>query len=174
MESRSLRHYLRQKRDSIMALTAASPRGEDWREEVSATVTADDASGVRKLRIRDWQLIGDSGPGFGGWGLGPSSPELLCGILATCLTHTYEIAAAMLEVPLDRVEVRVSAQNNDARFAGIATDDPATPWAITAHISLEAAGVPPERVAELHQYARERCPLTTLIREAQEVTIRVV
>jgi uncharacterized OsmC-like protein len=173
MESRSLRHYLRQKRDAIMALATARPRGQDWREEVSATVTADDASGVRKLRIRDWQMIGDSGPGFGGWSLGPSSPELLCGVLATCLTHTYEIGAALLEVPFDRVEVRVAALNNDARFAGIETDDPATPWAITAHVSLEAAGVAPDRVAALHQYARERCPLSRLLRDPQEVTIVV-
>lgn len=173
MEPRGLRHYLRQKRQSLLAAKQARPRGDDWTETVEATVVADDLTGVRKLRIRDWQFIGDSGPAFGGWGLGPSSPELLCGVLGTCLTHTYEIAAAMLDIPMDRVEVRVSAKNNDAAFLEIASDAPSLPWNITAHVSLDAPDATPAQVEALHRYARERCPLTKLIREAQEVTIVV-
>jgi uncharacterized OsmC-like protein len=173
MESRGLRTYLAQKADSLRAAALRRPRGEDWRETVEATVIADDAAGVRKLRIRDWQFFSDSGPDFGGWGLGPSSPELLCGVIATCLTHTYLIAAAMLDIPVDRVSVRVSAANNDARFLEIATTDPAVPFEITVDVDLEAPDARPVQTATLHRYASERCPLTNLIRTPNSVTIRI-
>ncbi len=84
MEQRGVRDYLRQKAESLRAAAGARPSDADWHESVSATCVADDLTGVRKLRIRDWQFIGDSGPSFGGWSLGPSSPELLCGIISTC------------------------------------------------------------------------------------------
>lgn len=173
VERRGLRDYLLQKRDSMRAAAATRPRGPDWSETVEAVVVADDASGVRKLRIRDWQIIGDSGPAFGGWGLGPSSPELLCGVIGTCLTHTYEIGAAWMEIPVDRIEVRVSARNNDAAFMDITSDDPRVPWDITARVSLAAPDATARQVAALHAYARERCPLTQLIRTANPVTIVV-
>ena len=170
-EGRGLRDYLRQKASAMRAAAAAKPRPEQWRETVSATCVADDATGVRKLRMRDWEVIGDSGPDFGGWGLGPSSPELLCGVISTCLTHTYLIAAATLDIPLDRVEVTVSSSNNDAHFLGIAADDPAVPFDLTARVSLEALDASAEQVATLHTYATERCPLSKLVREPNTVTL---
>ena len=93
---RGLATYLRQKTAAMRAAAQQRPRGQEWREQVEAVCVADDATGVRKLRIRDWQLISDSGAAFGGWALGPSSPELLCGVLSTCLTHTYLIGAASM------------------------------------------------------------------------------
>lgn len=169
----SLREYLDAKGAAIRATAAAKPNPEDWRETISATCVADDRTGVRKLRIRDWTIIGDSGPGFGGFSLGPSSPELLCGVISTCLTHTYEIGASLLAIPVDRIEVRVTALNNDARFGGIQTEDPARPWDLTATVRLDAADATGAQLAELHTYASERCPLTNLIRNGTPVTVRV-
>lgn len=99
---------------------------------------------MRKLRIRDWQFISDSGPGFGGFSLGPSSPEMLCGVISTCLTHTYEIGACMMGIALDCIEVRVTADNNDARFADLATEDPPVAFDITANVRLD----PPDATSE--------------------------
>lgn len=155
----------------MRAAATAKPNPEQWRETVSATCVADDVTGVRKLRMRDWEIIGDSGPDFGGWSLGPSSPELFCGVISTCLTHTYLIAAASLDVPLDRVEVTVSSTNNDAHFLGITGDDPDVPYDITARVSLEAEDATAEQVATLHAYAAERCPLSKLVREPNTVTL---
>jgi uncharacterized OsmC-like protein len=171
--SRGLAAYLRQKAESLRAAAVRRPTGPDWRDTVEATCTADDVTGVRKLRIRDWQFIGDSGPDFGGWNLGPSSPELLCGVICTCLTHTYEIGAATMSIPVDRIQVRVTANNNDARFLDIPTEDPALPWDLTAHVSIDAPDASPEQLATLHRYASERCPLTNLIRGGSPVEVRV-
>ncbi len=170
-QGRGLRDYLRQKARSMRAAATAKPDPEQWRETVSATCVADDSTGVRKLRMRDWQIIGDSGPDFGGWGLGPSSPELFCGVISTCLTHTYLIAAATLDIPVDRVEVTVSSTNNDAHFLGIESDDPDLPFDITARVALEAPDASTEQVATLHTYAAERCPLSKLVREPNTVTL---
>ena len=170
---RGLKHYLRQKAAAMRGAAESRPSGDAWREEISATCVADDASGVRKLRIRDWQFISDSGPAFGGWSLGPSSPELLCGVISTCLTHTYEIGAATLGIPLDRVEVRVSARNNDAGFLGLESTDPVLPHKMRANVRLESADATQEQIATLHRFAAERCPLTQLIRTPNELTIVV-
>lgn len=171
MEPRGLRHYLRQKAESMQAAAARRPNGDDWRETVEATVVADDLTGVRKLRIRNWEFIGDSGPSFGGWSLGPSSPELLCGIIGTCLTHMYLIGAATRGIPLDRVAVRVTADNNDAALVGLETSDPATPFNMTAHVDVVAPDAPRAALGDLHRYVAENCPLTNLIRTPNTVTI---
>ena len=171
MESRGLAGYLRQKAEALRGAAKRRPSGADWREQVQATCTADDLTGVRKLRIRDWLIIGDSGPDFGGWSLGPSSPELLCGVISTCLTHTYEIGAARMSIPLDRIEVRVTALNNDAAFMDIPTDDPRLPWDLTAHVTIQAPDAATDDLAKLHRYASERCPLTNLIRQGAPVTV---
>ncbi|MFN0093346.1 MAG: OsmC family protein [Dehalococcoidia bacterium] len=170
-DGRGLREYLGQKASAMRAAAVARPAGADWAETVEATVVADDLTGVRKLRIRDWLLIGDSGPAFGGWSLGPSSPELLCGVIGTCLTHTYLIGAAMRGIPLDRVAVRVTARNNDARFVGVPTDELPLPFDLTAHVDVRADGVAETLLAELHAYVRESCPLTQLIKTANELRI---
>jgi hypothetical protein len=36
---------------------AERPASGDWHEQIEAVCVADDATGVRKLRIRDWQSI---------------------------------------------------------------------------------------------------------------------
>ena len=168
---RGLRAYIRQKAAAMRAAASRRPAGAGWREHVEAVCTVDDLTGVRKLRIRDWQLLGDSGPDFGGWGLGPSSPELLCGVLSTCLTYTYLIGAATLDIPVDRVQVRVSADNNDAAFLDIATDDPPLPFNIPARVQVEAGDATAEQVARLHAYAAQNCPLTRLLRTPNPITI---
>ncbi len=155
----------------MRAAATAKPQAQEWRETVSATCVADDATGTRKLQMRDWRLTGDSGPDFGGWDLGPSSPELFCGVISTCLTHTYLIAAASLDIPVDRVEVTVSSANNDAHFLGIESDDPDTPFDVTARVALEAPDASASQLAKLHTYAAERCPLSKLVRQPNTVTI---
>ena len=112
--------------------------GDAAREAIAAECVADDSTGVRRIQIRDFQFVSDSGPGFGGKSLGPSSPELLLGVLASCLTHTYLIGAASQGVPLDSVRVRMEADNNDAGFLGLTTADPSYPFNIRAHVHIES------------------------------------
>ncbi|MFF8769418.1 OsmC family protein [Kitasatospora sp. NPDC015120] len=167
-----LAEHLRDKGAAMRDAARRRPDGADWEEEVGAVCVADDATGVRKVRVGDWSLIGDGGPDIGGFGLGPSSPELFCAVVSTCLTHTILCVAALADVPLDRVEVRVGARNNDARFFGVPTDAPAVPYDLTAEVELRGPAEPKD-LAELLATADARCPMLRLVRAEHSVTVRL-
>ena len=173
MSRRQLSDFLKQKGESMREAAARRPSEQDWRETVGATCVADDVTGVRKLTAGKWELIGDSGPDFGGFGLGPSSPELLCGVISTCLTHLYLISAAWNGVPLERVEVSVTSENNDAHLLEIAQTDPKVPFNLRAAVKIDAPDATPKELADLHAYAGENCPLSNLIRQPNQLTVVV-
>jgi uncharacterized OsmC-like protein len=168
----SLRQYLANKAAAMSRAAKSFSSGESVRETIAAECVASDLTGVRRVRMRDFQLISDSGAAFGGFGLGPSSPEILLGVLASCLTHTYLIGAAQRNIPLDRVQVRFEAENNDAAFLGLSTDDPPYPFNIRAVVRVES-GAAQEELKELHDYAAQTCPLTRLVRESLPVQISI-
>jgi uncharacterized OsmC-like protein len=168
--SAGLSQYLQNKAEAMSRAAGRYASGDAARETISAECTASDLTGVRRIRIRDFQLISDSGPSFGGFSLGPSSPELLLGVLASCLTHTYLIGAANRGIPLDSVHVRFEAENNDARFLGLETSDPDVPFGIRALVRLESQA-PPGDLDALHAYVEKSCPLTRIVREPQSVAI---
>ncbi len=169
---RSLRHYLTNKAQAMDEGAQTFGSGDDVRETVSAECTASDLTGIRRIRIRDFQLISDSGPLFGGFSLGPSSPEMLLGVLASCLTHTYLIGAAQRKISLDKIQVRFEAENNDAAFLGLTTNDPSYPHNIRAFVQVES-DASLQDMQDLHDYASRTCPLTKLIRQAVPLDISV-
>ncbi|GGZ65489.1 OsmC family protein [Streptomyces subrutilus] len=165
-----LAEHLQDKGAAMRAAAARRPRDTDWDEEIGAVCVADDATGVRKVRVGDWSFIGDGGPDIGGFGLGPSSPELLCAVISTCLTHTVMCIAALEGTPLDRVEVRVRARNNDARFFDVPTEAPPVPYDLTASVLLTGP-VSAERRTALLAAADERCPMLRLVRSRHAVAL---
>ena len=165
--------HLSLKADAMAAAGRALESGDAARQTITAECSASDLTGVRRMRIREFQIVSDSGPAFGGSSLGPSSPELLLAVLASCLTHTYLIGAAMRGVSLDGVHVRFEAENNDAAFLGLDTADPSYPFNIRAVVRIESRASA-EEIAALHAYASRACPLTTLVREAHPVDIRAI
>jgi uncharacterized OsmC-like protein len=172
MTNRSgLETYLSNKACAMAAAARGLESGDAARDTIAAECSVSDLTGVRRVRIRDFQLVSDSGPAFGGFGLGPSSPELLLGVLASCLTHTYLIGAAQRGVSLDGVHVRFEAENNDAGFLGLDTADPSYPFNIRAVVRIDSRADQSE-IDGLHAYAAGACPLTKLVRESQSVDIR--
>jgi hypothetical protein len=53
---------------------------------------------------------------------------------------------------------------------GLATSDPALPFALRAVVKLEAPDAMPNQVSKLHRYA-EDCPLTQLIRNSNPLVV---
>ncbi|WP_329494263.1 OsmC family protein [Kitasatospora herbaricolor] len=166
-----LAEHLRDKGAAMRAAAGRRPASEDWEEEIGAVCVADDATGVRKVRVGDWSFVGDGGPDIGGYGLGPSSPELLCAVISTCLTHTVLCIAALDGLPLDRVEVAVTARNNDARFFEVPTDAPPVPYDLTATVDLRGP-LSAEAAAALLTTADERCPMLRMVRSEHALTVR--
>jgi hypothetical protein len=87
----TLREYLAQKREAYQTLKAKAAAPDAGPRTIAATARVEGRSGVRRIRIRDFQIISDSGPELAGYDLGPSSPELQLGVLGSCVTHVMWI-----------------------------------------------------------------------------------
>jgi uncharacterized OsmC-like protein len=165
----TLNEYLAQKREAI-ELRKQNAGGEA--QVLQAQVKAEGRSGVRRIRIRDFQVISDSGPDFAGYNLGPSSPELQLGVLGSCLTHVYLIRAAEAGVPLDSLEVEVSADIHPKAGQPGYEHIPVYPHNIgyTVHVASPASE---EELAELHRAVERTCPILNLLINPQQIAGRV-
>lgn len=97
-----LAKYIAQKAKKLKE-TAATPAGAP--ATISARVVAEGRSGIRRIFIRDFQIISDGSPAGAGFDLGPAPGELLIASVAGCLNHGYLIQAARLGIVLDSLEV---------------------------------------------------------------------
>jgi uncharacterized OsmC-like protein len=136
---------------------------------LSAATVASDATGVRRIRIREFQLLSDSGPGMGGYDLGPSSPELFLGALSSCISHIFLTQAAVRDVPLDVVATKAEASllNGTGAFGDPAI--PGYPHDISYTVDVLSSAADDELLA-LWQAVRARCPIYLLIARAVPIT----
>jgi len=162
----NLNEYLDQKRG---ALTEQRKRAQD--DSViaprSVKVRAEGRSGVRRIRIRDFQIITDSPPDFAGYDLGPSSPELVLGALGSCLTHSYLIQAADLGVPLDSLEVEVTARQ-DPRAGLIGRSHPVFPDGISYTVRIESPASAAE-TKRLREAVEKACPILNFLQAPKAI-----
>ena len=164
-----LQDYLADKRDALLRRRhQAASSGPAAPHTLSARVRAEGRSGVRRIRIRDFQLLSDSGPDFAGYNLGPSSPELQLGVLGSCLTHIFLIQAAERQVPLDALEVEVSAQQDPRAGRPGFEQVPVYPHTIqyTVHVTSSASDA---ELAELHAAVERVCPILNLLVNPQHI-----
>lgn len=140
--------------------------------EITATASARGRSGVRRIRIREFQQLSDSGREFAGYDLGPTSPELQTGVLASCLTHVFLIQAATRGVVLEVLETRVVAQFDPRAGRPGHEGTPRQPHAISYVIDL-ASPATAEEIAELHAAVEASCPIYNLLLKPQQVSSTV-
>ncbi|MGV9771478.1 OsmC family protein [Streptosporangium sp. NPDC003464] len=162
----TLREYLSHKRAALLARRAAPGAGP---VPLRAHVTAEGRSGVRRIRIRDFQIISDSGPDFAGYDLGPGSPELQAGVLGSCVTHIFLIKAAELDVPIDSLAVDVQAEYDPRAQQPDSTDIPVYPQNFRYEVQLSSPASD-EELARLHAEVERVCPILNLIRNPQEIS----
>ncbi|MFJ9452836.1 OsmC family protein [Herbaspirillum sp. NPDC101397] len=168
----TLNHYLSEKRSAVLAREAAIDAGKAAPVALQATVSAEGRSGVRRIRIRDHQVISDSPPDFAGYNLGPSSPELQLGVLGSCVTHIFLIQAAHRQVPVESLEVEVSGKI-DARGGRPGYEDiPIYPHDIgyTVHLVSPAAK---EDVDALFEAVEKTCPILNLLKNPQQIRAEI-
>ncbi|MEQ6472162.1 OsmC family protein [Comamonas sp. wu1-DMT] len=167
-----LNEYLSEKRAAVLARSAAIEAGTAQATRLKASVRAEGRSGVRRLRIREHQVISDSPLDFAGYNLGPSSPELQLGVLGTCVTHIFLIQAAERQVPLESLEVEVTGVI-DPR--GGKPGHEATPiWphdiGYTVHIDSPASRA---EIDALFEAVERSCPILKLLRNPQSIRAEV-
>jgi uncharacterized OsmC-like protein len=165
-----LQDYLLAKRKALLERREhARTHGPGGLHTLSARVKAEDRSGIRRIRIRDFQIISDSGPDFAGYNLGPGSPELQMGVLGSCLTHIFLIQAADRQVPLDSLEVEVTGQQDPRANTPGFEHIPVYPHNInyTVHITSSASD---NQLAELLAAVERVCPILNLLVNPQTIT----
>ena len=166
----NLREYLTQKHDALKERREKILDGRIGPTTLSARVSAEGRSGVRRIRIRDFQVITDSPPDFAGYNLGPSSPELQLGVLGSCLNHSYLIQAAALGVRLDSIEVEVTA-TLDPR-GSVDENIPVYPHNIAYVIRVET-DADAAQLAQLQANIERYCPILNLLKRPQEISGRL-
>ncbi len=167
-----LNDYLAEKRTAVLARNAAVEAGTAQPAQLKASVKAEGRSGVRRLRIREHQIISDSPPDFAGYNLGPSSPELQLGVLGTCVTHIFLIHAAERQVPLESLEVEVTGVIDPRGGKPGHEQTPIWPHEIgyTVHIDSPASR---EDIDALFEAVERNCPILNLLRNPQTIRAQV-
>lgn len=167
-----LNDYLAEKREAVLARNAAIEAGTAQPLQLKAHVRAEGRSGVRRLRIRDHQVISDSPPDFAGYNLGPSSPELQLGVLGTCVTHIFLIQAAQRQVPLQSLEVEVTGIIDPRGGRPGHESTPIWPHEIgyTVHIDSPASRAD---IGALFEAVERSCPILNLLRNPQAIKAEV-
>jgi len=126
-------------------------------------------TGIRPVKMGDYVVNTDSAPGLAGHSLGPSSPELLLGALASCLAHTYVLQAALHDVPLRHVSVEVTGTLNMAEAI-----DPLNQQKIAIeNIGFNAnvqSDAEQNEMNRLHANVETACAVLNTLRAAQTVT----
>jgi uncharacterized OsmC-like protein len=165
----TLNEYLAEKRVALHARREKARENGGGPLVLQAQVRAEGRSGVRRIRIRDFQIISDSGPDFAGYNLGPGSPELQLGVLGSCLTHVFLIQAADLGVALDSLEVEVTGQMDPRAGQPGFEDVPVYPHNISYTVQLSSPASA-EAIAELHAAVERACPILNLLLNPQQIT----
>ena len=167
-----LNEYLGQKRPAFRALKEAAAKPDYAPTPLRARVTAEGRSGIRRIRIRDFQVLSDSPPSFVGYDIGPSSPELALGALGSCLTHSFLIQAAVHELPLDSLEVEVTGRI-DARAGSAGHEDvPVYPHDIAYTVRI-VSPASEDDVATVREAVERSCPILNLLRHPQTLAGRL-
>lgn len=128
----------------------------------------EERSGIRRVRLRDHQILADSPPDLLGFDLGPSSPELALGALGSCLAHSWLIQAARLGVTLDHVEVTVEARIDqragEAGHEATLREPQGLTYTVTVHSDASD-----DALALVHEAVERLCPILNLMRRPQSV-----
>lgn len=161
-----LPEYLVQKREALLRRKAHARSAEARPQRLQAQAHAEGRSGVRRIRIRDFQVISDSPPDFAGYDLAPSSPELLLGALSSCLTHTYLIQAADQQIELRDVAVEVRGQLDPRAGTPGHEGTPIYPHELSYTVRLTTDVT---ELDALNAAVERFCPILNLLRQGVEV-----
>ena len=99
----SLRGFLVRLRSDLFLARTNPELQQPW--TVNAKVTAESRSGVRHLRIRNFQYLSDGGRSAGEFNLGAGSWPTLVGVLGSAVAEEFLTQAAIKGIPLDQLVV---------------------------------------------------------------------
>ncbi|OUM90309.1 MAG: osmotically inducible protein OsmC [Bacillus thermozeamaize] len=164
-----LQEYLSEKKQALQARREKIIANGAEPFTISAHVKAEGRCGVRRIRIRDFQIISDSDTDFAGYNLGPSSPEIQLGVLGSCLTHIFLIQASDRGIPLDSLEVEVTGQLDPRANHPGYEHVPVYPHNIHYTVRI-ASPADDAALRELHAAVERTCPILNLLAKPQQIS----
>lgn len=159
-ETSPLREHLSLKREALGRQQDAGV------SKVHARITAESRSGVRRLRIRDFQFLSDSDRDYAGYSLGPGSWDSLVGVLASAVAEEYLIQAAAREIPLDSLDVIFTSHPDEPSVESKRTVRYPRNLSYVAHIDSPATDA---QLEALRTSVEKISPVLSLVAESQPV-----
>ena len=138
------------------------------RVELTADAHCAGTTGVRPTRMAEFMVASDSAPGLAGHSLGPSSPQMLLGALASCLVHTYLLQATLMGIPLDHVEVKIEGVLDMTGVVGLPYEGPIQIEDLSYTPIIESPASA-EEVERLHQAVDTGCAVLNTLRNPVNV-----
>lgn len=160
----SLRDYLTRLRSALLAL---QDRPEQLQPlKLSASATAESRSGVRRLRIRNFQLLSDGTRMTAEYNLGAGSWPTVVGVLGSAVAQDFLMQAALKGIPLDELEVVFTSRPAAAPAQGGKTVTYPRNLAYTAYIVSPASDA---ELEELRRTVERVSPVLNLVSQPQTI-----
>jgi uncharacterized OsmC-like protein len=138
-----------------------------------ATAVAEDGLCCRVEGPDGATIYTDMPAGIGGRSTAPSPAWFTRAGHASCEATMITMRAAELGIPLQRVEVVVDSESDDRGLLALDDTVPAGPLSSRVWVRITAAGVDPQRLLELVEWADRYSPISDLIRRAIPVHVQV-
>jgi uncharacterized OsmC-like protein len=158
-ESLPLRHYLTRLRAALQRQDAAAPTA------LRAHVTAESRSGVRRLRVRDFQVLSDSERTLAGYNLGAGSWDTEVGVLGSAVANEFLFQAAAAGIALDAVDVVFTSHQDPAPLQSGKVAYPQN-LAYTAYIVSHASE---KELEALRLKVEQTSPVLNLVSKPQDI-----
>ena len=130
------------------------------------------SSGVTVLQVRHHRVLQDHPQIFGGNDLGPTAVESHIGLLGSCFTHVAEGTAARNKIPVDTLNVALTAKFDPRSGRKGFEQTPLYPTDIQMRVVISS----PRSEAEIRQLVADTergCPIYNLVTNAQEIKGRI-
>ena len=168
-----LRDFLVEKRAALLRRQEEAKTRPPAPSGLRAHVKVEGSTGIRHIRVGDgtFQILHDSPRSLAGHDLGPTAEEHQLGVMGTCLTHIFEIQAALREVTLDSLEIRVQGTLTPRVGAGTTNPPRFQNVQYSVHIQSPASL---QEIDELRKAVEAVCPIYNLLKDPQVIEGRIV
>jgi uncharacterized OsmC-like protein len=106
---------LQKRRVAVLEKLAKTPSDQIQPIQLAVRTTAEQRAGVRRIRIRQHQIISDSDYSYAGYSLGPGSPESALTVIASDIADTYLTQASLQGVRIDSLGVSITSRPDSVR-----------------------------------------------------------
>lgn len=109
-----------------------------------------------EARARQFRLVVDEPPTFGGTDAGPNPEEVLLAGVGACQTITAALYAALLDIPITKYHVRLRGDADFAGFYGLHDNLPVGFERVRCDVTIESAA-PEEQLRDFEAMVEARC-----------------